>query len=103
MASMRPNISLLGVGVRVCGVCAKIGLSLRFIDWFSDRGNAYEHNMRALDGHLGKIASLSLPAQRTPYGSQVRFDPSAPPLTTGPSASQAGGRGAGPGDVGLGR
>lgn len=56
----------------------QLRLSLRFIDWFSERGESYEHNMKALDAHLGRFATLPTPAQLDPYAGQVRFTPHQP-------------------------
>mmetsp|Transcript_42754 Transcript_42754/g.86446 ORF Transcript_42754/g.86446 Transcript_42754/m.86446 type:complete len:493 (-) Transcript_42754:314-1792(-) len=55
----------------------QLGLALRFIDWFSDRGESYEHNLRALDSQLGNLAERSAP-RRQPYDGFTR--------STGPAA-----------------
>ena len=43
------------------------------MEWFSDRGVSYEHNMHVLDRHIANLAKANTPSQRQPYSGQVRF------------------------------
>lgn len=48
----------------------RVGVALRFVSWFTERGEVYEHNMRAIDKHLGTLASASIdPRQRPVFAS----------------------------------
>ena len=53
----------------------RVDVSMRFVDWFTQRGEGYEHNMRLIDKHLGKLTSISQPRDRTPYTGQIRMAP----------------------------
>ena len=53
----------------------QIQLSVRFIQWFYQRGDAYEHNMQVLEAQLSKVANASTPSTRDAYDGQVRFVP----------------------------
>ena len=48
---------------------------MHFIEWFTSRGELYEHNMRIIDQHLGKLSSASHPdtavVQTQPYQSNI--------------------------------
>jgi hypothetical protein len=46
---------------------------MRFVDWFTSRGENYEHNMKVIDKHLNNLATSSSPSERSPYEGQVRF------------------------------
>lgn len=46
-----------------CPSNIQVALSVRFIDWFAERGVAYEHNLRAVDNQLGQLAFRSHPSQ----------------------------------------
>ncbi len=50
-------------------------ICLRFIDWFSERGVNYEHNIRAIDTHLDRWARGSVrgAAEDPLYKGSVRF------------------------------
>lgn len=37
----------------------KVKISSEFVDWFTQRGEAYEHNMNAVDNHLKELAAQS--------------------------------------------
>jgi len=53
----------------------RVDVAMRFVDWFTSRGEGYEHNMRLIDKHLGKLTSSSRPIDRSPYTGQVKFVP----------------------------
>lgn len=48
---------------------------MRFVDWFTERGVNYEHNVKVLDKHLENLASASHPSLRQPYTGQIRYTP----------------------------
>lgn len=52
---------------------ARLAVAMRFIDWFTSRGENYEHNLRLVDKHLGKLTKGSDPRERSPFEGQVRF------------------------------
>lgn len=69
-------------------------MALRFVSWFTERGEVYEHNMRAIDKHLGSLASASVdPRQRPVFASlpAARYNNG----TTGISSSSSIGSGGG--------
>jgi len=37
----------------------KVKISSEFVDWFTQRGEAYEHNMSAVDNHLKQLGAES--------------------------------------------
>eukprot|EP00904_Undaria_pinnatifida_P010983 jgi/Undpi1/7014/HiC_scaffold_21.g09488.m1 len=41
-------------------------LSARFVDWFSSRGQAYEHNLAAVETHIENLATRSVGARASP-------------------------------------
>lgn len=49
------------------------GLACRFVDWFSSRGKAYEHNLNAVERQIETLALNSMPANRQPFDGRVRF------------------------------
>mmetsp|Transcript_12167 Transcript_12167/g.43016 ORF Transcript_12167/g.43016 Transcript_12167/m.43016 type:complete len:82 (+) Transcript_12167:1109-1354(+) len=54
----------------------KLDLALRFIDWFSTRGEAYEHNLHAMDRRLGGMVLADrdkMPPAREPYKANLNF------------------------------
>jgi hypothetical protein len=54
----------------------KLSIAMRFVEWFTSRGENYEHNMKTIDKHLSNLAKGpdSNPlADRTPYNGQIRF------------------------------
>lgn len=72
--------SLGGVDVRVAMLeaqleaeSARLAVAMRFVDWFTSRGENYEHNLRLVDKHLRNLTTGSNPAERGPYEGQVRF------------------------------
>jgi len=52
---------------------ARLAVAMRFIDWFTSRGENYEHNLRLVDKHLGKLTKASDPRERSPFEGQVRY------------------------------
>jgi hypothetical protein len=48
-------------------------LAVRFIEWYSQRGEALEHNLHAVEKKIEGLAIDSLPGRRTPYDGRVRF------------------------------
>ena len=50
-------------------------VTMRFVDWFTQRGEGYEHNMRLIDKHLGKLTSNANPKNRNPYTGQIKMAP----------------------------
>ena len=51
----------------------RLAVAMRFVEWFTSRGENYEHNLRLVDKHLGKLANAADPKERSPYTGQVRF------------------------------
>lgn len=56
----------------------QLGVAVRFVDWFTQRGEHYEHNMKLIDRHLGSLAKAQDPKSRDPYKGQVKFTPITP-------------------------
>lgn len=49
---------------------------MRFVDWFTKRGETYECNLQVIDKHLKNLATCSaVPGTRMPYTSKVRYQP----------------------------
>lgn len=46
---------------------------IRFIEWFSERGEAYEHNMATIERNINHLVETSDPRIRNPYDGRVRF------------------------------
>jgi hypothetical protein len=61
----------------------RLDLCMRFIDWFTQRGESYEHNIKLIDKHLEKLTANSNPRDRVPYSNQVRFMPVKPAISKG--------------------
>jgi hypothetical protein len=56
----------------------KTGVAVRFIDWFSERGTAYEHNFNVVERQLSQLSAQSAPSKQEPYQKwQYRGDGSA--------------------------
>jgi RNA polymerase-interacting CarD/CdnL/TRCF family regulator len=53
----------------------KLAVAMRFVDWFTSRGENYEHNLKVIDKHLHNLVSSSSPSERSPYVGQVRVTP----------------------------
>ncbi len=56
----------------------KIEIAIRFIDWWTDRGKLYEHNMKIIDRHLEDlVSSKKIPRVHTVHfpENQLRFEP----------------------------
>ncbi len=51
----------------------RVDVSMRFVEWFSKRGENYEHNLRLVDKHIEKLAFAANPKDRIPYTGQVKF------------------------------
>lgn len=57
----------------------RLDVSMRFVDWFTRRGDIYEGNLQVIDKHLKNLATSSaVPGSRMPYTSQVRYQPVSP-------------------------
>jgi hypothetical protein len=50
----------------------KVELSTRFLEWFANRGEAYEHNFELLEAQVSRLAIASNPNNRSPYSNQIR-------------------------------
>lgn len=68
---------------RVAADEEQIGVAVRFVDWFSSRGESYEHNMKIIDKHLKSLLTTSpsdpaskVHSHRLPHG-RVIFEPQA--------------------------
>lgn len=62
-----PRDGLRGTGERLESVHAQVevlakqcDVAMRFVDWFATRGSSYEHNYKALEAQLQRLASSSL-------------------------------------------
>lgn len=53
----------------------KTTVMMRFMEWFTDRGVSYEHNMQVLDKHIENLAKASHPSARKPFVGQIRYTP----------------------------
>jgi hypothetical protein len=54
----------------------RLDISMRFVDWFTKRGETYECNLQVIDKHLKNLATSSaVPGTRMPYTSKVRYQP----------------------------
>lgn len=51
---------------------ARVAIAMRFIEWFTTRGENYEHNLKLIDKHLGNLTTASVPS-REPFIGQVRY------------------------------
>ena len=58
---------------RIEAESARLSVAMRFVDWFTSRGESYEHNLRLVDKHLRGLTKAADPAERQPYMGQVRF------------------------------
>ena len=53
----------------------KLAVALRFVEWFTHRGETYEHNMKLIDKHLhGLATSASDPKNRQIFDSAIRYN-----------------------------
>lgn len=51
-------------------------IALRFIEWFTNRGDIYEYNMKVIDNHLKNISTSSIPSVGRYQGeTSTRFTP----------------------------
>jgi hypothetical protein len=55
--------------VRTNNICV-----CRFVDWFSSRGEAYEHNLNVVEKQIETLAVNSMPSRRQPYDGTLRFN-----------------------------
>lgn len=48
---------------------------MRFVEWFTSRGENYEHNMRTIDKHLSNLSKGSGPNShnRSPYTGEIQY------------------------------
>mmetsp|Transcript_12461 Transcript_12461/g.23127 ORF Transcript_12461/g.23127 Transcript_12461/m.23127 type:complete len:424 (-) Transcript_12461:36-1307(-) len=53
----------------------KVDLALRFVDWFSERGLAFEHNYNIMEKQLGALSKSSFQATREPFRKRVSGAP----------------------------
>ena len=56
----------------------RLEIVTRFVEWFTSRGENYEHNMKTIDKHLSNLSSQAHPGSanltdRTPYSGLIRF------------------------------
>jgi hypothetical protein len=52
----------------------KLGIVTRFVEWFTSRGENYEHNLKIIDKHLSNLAANSSNSDgKSPYIGQIRF------------------------------
>ena len=61
------------------------------MEWFSQRGEAYEANCDLIERRLGALAKDSAPFPRAPYDGRVRVTARAPRGARGAGAGAAGG------------
>lgn len=62
----------------------RISVAMKFVEWFSNRGENYDHNLRILDRHLKDLVTSEQTPRVHSYflpGNRVQFT-SAEPLTT---------------------
>ena len=52
---------------------AELDIALKFVDWFSNRGEGYEHNMTALDRRLDGMVRSAREASSEPFSPSVRL------------------------------
>ena len=52
---------------------AELDIALKFVDWFSNRGEGYEHNMTALDRRLDGMVRSAREASAEPFSPSVRL------------------------------
>ena len=52
---------------------SRIDLSVRFIDWFTQRGEAYEHNIKIINNHLKQLTDDVHPSERQPFSNRIRL------------------------------
>ena len=60
---------------RIEAESARLSVAMRFVDWFTSRGESYEHNLRLVDKHLRGLTKAADPAERAPFSGQIRFTP----------------------------
>lgn len=50
---------------------SRIDLSVRFMDWFTQRGEAYEHNIKIINNHLKQLTDDVHPSERQPFSGRI--------------------------------
>jgi hypothetical protein len=70
---------LQALGARLGAVDSRLDVAMRFVNWFSSRGESFEENMRVIDRHLARLAEAAAPsapsaARPVPFDSHVRVD-----------------------------
>lgn len=55
----------------------QIQVAVRFIEWFTKRGDIYEYNMKVIDNHLKTLSesAVSSNSARMPFDLNVRSTP----------------------------
>ena len=54
----------------------RLAVALRFVEWFTHRGETYEHNMKLIDKHLNGLAtSAADPKNKQVFDSAIRYTP----------------------------
>lgn len=51
----------------------RLDVAIRFVDWFTQRGEQYEHNIRIIDKHISNLANSQRPFDRNPFQGEMRF------------------------------
>lgn len=60
--------------MKVTEESSKISLALRFVNWYTSHGQAYERNLEVVDKHLENLAvHSSLGKDRLPYEGNVKY------------------------------
>ena len=65
----------------------RLDVAIRFVDWFTQRGEQYEHNIKIIDKHIGNLANAQRPLDRNPFQGEMRFTEVA--RTVGSSSSSS--------------
>lgn len=52
-----------------------VSIAMRFIEWFTERGENYEYNINIIDKHLENLVETSQPKYRSAYKNPIRFTP----------------------------
>ena len=52
---------------------SRVDLSVRFINWFTQRGEAYEHNIKIINNHLKQLTDDVHPSDRQPFTNRIRL------------------------------
>lgn len=57
----------------------ELAIAMRFIEWFTHRGEIYEQNMKIIDKHLQNLSHAAVKGPEIPYAGRVRMAPVMPP------------------------